>query len=119
MISLQILAIILVTHFLADFALQTPEQAIQKSTSDKQLLWHVSTYTAVWLFVSFGILGGLIKPILFIFFTFVTHYNTDYVTSRIVKTYREKEDYHNMFVVIGADQVLHYTQLFLTYWILK
>lgn len=119
MISLQILAIILVTHFLADFALQTPEQAIQKSTSDKQLLWHVSTYTAVWLFVSFGILGTIWKPLIFVIITFLAHFGTDYVTSRLVKNYSEKKDWHNMFVVIGADQVLHYTQLFITYWILK
>lgn len=119
MITLQIIAIILVTHFLADFALQTPEQAIQKSSSNTQLLWHVSTYTAVWLFISFGILGTFWKPLIFVIITFLAHFGTDYYTSRIVKSYKEKEDYHNMFVVIGADQVLHYAQLFLTYLILK
>lgn len=119
MISIQVIAIIIVTHFLADFALQTSDQAMKKSVCNTQLLWHVSTYTAVWLFISFGILGTLWKPLIFVIVTFITHYYIDHTTSRIVKSYNEKRDWHNMFVVIGADQVLHYSQLFLTYLALK
>ena len=119
MISTQIIILTIVPHFLADFALQTNEQAIKKSTDDTQLGWHVLTYTAIWFFVSYSMLGTFWKPILFSIITLICHFLTDWHTSRIVKSYREKEDYHNMFVVIGGDQVLHYAQLFLTYWILS
>ena len=119
MIDFQAIVIILTVHFLADFALQTHEQASLKSTSDKALLEHVLGYSAVWLFISYGILGTWYKPIIFAFITYICHFNTDYHTSRVVKRLFEKRDYHNGFVVVGADQVLHYMQLFLTYLLLS
>jgi uncharacterized membrane protein len=47
--------------------------------------------------------------------TFVFHTATDYFTSRQVKRLFAKQDYHNGFVWVGADQILHYVQLILTY----
>jgi hypothetical protein len=51
--------------------------------------------------------------------TFVAHFITDYATSRIGKPFWEKKDYHTGFVVVGADQVLHYLQLIYTYELLS
>jgi hypothetical protein len=57
--------------------------------------------------------------------TFVIHFATDYVTSRIVKKRFEAKHFGSpipnlgAFSIIGFDQVLHYTQLFLTYYILS
>ena len=79
--------------------------------------------------------------ILFSFITFIAHTITDYFTSRLNSKLAPKEEtimlkwdvnqkeepfvrfpngrsYHNLFVSIGGDQVLHYTQLLLTYYIL-
>jgi hypothetical protein len=47
------------------------------------------------------------------------HFATDYVTSRIAKVFFDSGDYHNGFVVVGFDQILHYIQLFLSYMLLS
>ena len=42
------------------------------------------------------------------------HWVTDFLTSRIGKPFWDKGDFHNGFVVVGFDQVLHYIQLVAT-----
>lgn len=106
---------ILLIHFLADFGLQTHEQAAQKSIDNKQLAYHVGVYSTVWLIASISILGRADKAITFAAITFICHFLTDYVTSRIGKSYWEKKDLHNGFVIVGFDQILHYVQLFICY----
>lgn len=115
MLSIKVIILILVIHFLADFALQTHSQATQKSTSIKALLKHVGTYSGIWFLVAWVWWDDPMKVVLFTGFTFGFHFLTDYITSRIVKKYFDKEDYHNGFVVIGFDQVLHYMQLIVLY----
>lgn len=106
---------ILLIHFLADFCLQTPEQARLKSTDVNQLNNHVLTYSFAWLLASYTLLGTWLLAFAFFGITYVAHFITDYATSRIGKPYWESKDYHTGFVVVGADQVLHYIQLILTY----
>lgn len=61
----------------------------------------------------------------FVGITFICHTATDYVTSRIVSKKFAKGHYGSAipnfgaFTIIGFDQILHYIQLFLTYYILK
>lgn len=105
--------LIIVIHFLADFGLQTHEQATNKSSSDKYLFYHVGVYSLVWLLVTLPILG--VYSVAFSTITFVCHFATDYTSSRIGKPFWEKKDLHNGFVVIGFDQMLHYLQLYLTF----
>lgn len=109
-----ILMLIVIVHFLADFALQTHEQSQLKSTSNKFLAYHVFTYSLVWTIITIPILPNW-GFILFGLITFGTHYWIDYCTSRIGKSFWQKQDYHNGFVVVGFDQVLHYLQLYLTF----
>lgn len=119
MISLTTLFTILILHWIADFILQTDKQAKGKSHDNKQLLSHTITYSVVmassvlflfdvnlWQFLGFGII------------TFIAHTITDYYTSRLNSKLWAKGDTHNFFVSVGFDQVLHYVQLFLTYYIL-
>jgi hypothetical protein len=106
---------ILLIHFLADFALQTDEQAKGKSTYVKWLLYHVGVYSIIWLMASWFYFGDFGRAILFSSITFVAHYITDYITSRIGKPFWDKGDYHNGFVVVGFDQILHYLQLYYTF----
>jgi hypothetical protein len=47
--------------------------------------------------------------------TFVCHTVTDYITSRINSRLWLAQRVHDFFVSIGFDQVLHYTQLYITY----
>jgi len=105
---------IILIHFLADFALQTNDQAVKKSSSVKYLLFHVCTYSLVWFIATLPILGWWAATS-FASITFICHGITDYFTSRINKKFFDKQDLHNGFVGIGFDQVLHYLQLWFTF----
>jgi hypothetical protein len=120
MIEVKIVVYILLIHFLADFGLQTHEQATNKSVNGKEkyLFFHVLTYSLTWFLASFMLFERTSQVIWFTIITFVAHFLTDYVTSRVGKPFFEKGDYHNGFVVVGADQVAHYVQLILTYMLL-
>lgn len=147
MISLKEIFIILLIHWIADFILQTDKQAKGKAKNWNDLLSHTYQYSLVWYIVGaiFQIYGnGKFFPewsvTLFVLITFVCHTITDYFTSRLNKKLAPEEfsihlasssfgateffafpkgrSYHNLFVSIGFDQILHYIQLFLTYWFL-
>jgi hypothetical protein len=47
--------------------------------------------------------------------TFVSHFATDYFTSRWTKSLWEKKEVHDFFVAVGFDQFMHAAQLFYTY----
>lgn len=113
-----LLIYILLLHFLADFALQTHGQATGKgegkSFFNKWLFYHVSTYSLVWLIGSYILMNDY-RCLIFFGITFVSHYVTDWFTSRIGKPFWHNNDYHNGFVVVGFDQILHYLQLYFTF----
>jgi hypothetical protein len=114
-LPVQIFGFILLIHFLADFALQTHEQASKKSSSLVHLHQHVMTYSLTWLFAIWIWTSNIESALVFWVITYAAHFATDFVTSRAAKTYFDQQDYHNGFVVVGADQVLHYIQLVLTF----
>ena len=108
---------VIFAHWVADFVCQTHWQASNKSKNWNALTRHVASYMAV--------MGALCAPIFmlrgvtvywvaFVVITFAAHFVTDAITSRITSRLYAKGDWHNFFVVVGFDQVLHYTQLFLT-----
>jgi hypothetical protein len=115
----QLFILILLIHFLGDFALQTHEQSMGKSQgkdfSNEQLFYHVGIYSIVWFIACLAILPVWYRAVPFTILTFAFHYTTDYVTSRIGKPYWKKEDFHNGFVIIGFDQILHYIQIYFTF----
>jgi len=119
MISLTTILIIIIIHWIADFVLQTDKQAKGKSKNWGDLLSHTATYSFVWL-IPIGFMLGKTPPngFLFILITFIFHTITDYFTSRLNSKLWAKGDVHNFFVSIGFDQVLHYIQLFTTYYLL-
>lgn len=110
----KVLLTILLVHFIADFVMQSDEDAKKKSTDTNALLSHTGIYSLVWM-VAAGLFLSPIRIMIFTIITFIAHTITDYITSRIVKKYFDKQDYHNGFVVIGIDQMLHYIQLYLTF----
>lgn len=123
MIDLKIVLAIILIHWLADFVLQTDKQAKGKSKNWTDLLSHTGIYSLIWLIPSLIIFFnqseiGIIKALSFILITFVCHTITDYFTSRLNSKLWSEGKVHNFFVSVGFDQVLHYVQLLLTYYIL-
>lgn len=126
MISLFEILTIIFIHWFADFVLQTSKQAEGKSKSLKPLLNHTLIYSSVWipvitfLFYVYKVpLNNMFIPMLFFLITFIAHTTTDFISSRMTSRLWKANKVHEFFVVIGFDQVLHYIQLFLTYWYLK
>lgn len=111
MIELKVILLLLATHFLADFILQSNYHAQNKSSSNFVLLEHVTVYMIPFAFLSFvlpiTIYWLLLQPI--------AHFITDWCTSRITKRLWAAKEVHWFFVVIGLDQLLHYAFLFTTY----
>lgn len=117
--------LILIIHWIADFILQTDSQAKGKSKEWKPLLQHTFNYSLFWaipiLFIfptDWTTYQYVLNALLFVGITFVAHTITDYFTSRLNSKLWAQGKVHNFFVSIGFDQILHYVQLFLTYWIL-
>lgn len=108
------LLFVLGVHWFADFVCQTHWQASNKSSNWLALGRHVFSYTAV---LSFGVGYLLVKLVpgttaielaFFAIWTFVTHGITDAITSRITSSLWKQQRWHDFFVVVGADQVIHY-----------
>ena len=128
---------IILVHYVADFVLQTEEMATRKSKEFGQLIMHTMVYSFSWLMgaaflfsqdCDASILGkcvDTVKVFTFVGITFVAHTITDYLTSRWTsklfasKTYYTGIPNFGAFSAIGLDQVLHYAQLFLTFYYLS
>jgi uncharacterized protein DUF3307 len=102
---------LLAVHWVADFVCQTHWQASNKSKRTDALSYHVATYTMVLLMASLAIFGRSWMVIGFVMLNGVLHLATDGVTSRISSKLYAKQDWHNFFVVIGFDQLIHQVTL--------
>lgn len=122
---------IIIIHFVADFIMQDERWALNKSKNWDALLMHTITYTSVWLVIALYTnqttndwYFDTLDVQLFLLITFVCHTITDYFTSRIVSKKFAEGKYGSAipnfgaFTLIGGDQVLHYIQLFATYYYL-
>lgn len=92
-------------HFVGDFILQSDKVALAKSSSVKTLALHVAIYTA--MFVPWGLRFCVV--------TYIAHFLTDFVSSRLTSYFWKNEKRHWFFVTIGADQALHLTALAAAY----
>jgi hypothetical protein len=130
---------IIIIHYIADFIFQDEKWALGKSKNMNDLISHTLMYTLIWFlsFISFAGVNVLIlglhgdyygytlKILLFFPITFILHTITDYFTSRVVSKKFANKEYGSpipnfgAFTIIGFDQVLHYVQLFTTYFLLK
>lgn len=135
MINLWEVFAIIFIHWVGDFVFQSDWQAKNKSKNNKALLQHITRYTTVWAaFILIWVIGDIIvnlfdtettkdyiwtaKWLPFLSITFIAHFITDYFTSRLNSRLWAEGKIHNFFVSIGFDQILHYVQLFLTYYLL-
>ena len=133
-ISLYSVLIIVLCHWVFDFIFQAEEWATNKSKRLGSLLNHTITYSGLWVIPMLFLFGfhnphqevvNLVNSVMvFVFITFICHTITDYFTSRWVSKKFERKEYGSpipntgAFTVIGFDQVLHYFQLFITYYIM-
>lgn len=128
--ALVFILIMITIHYIADFIFQDEEWALGKSSSNTDLLMHTTTYTAIWIICAGALImitGEHLVPKLLWFFpiTFVVHTITDYFTSRWIKKKFDAKYYGSpipnfgAFSSIGFDQVLHYIQIFGTYYLLN
>ena len=122
MITLTEIFAIIIIHWFSDFVLQTDKQAKGKSSNWNDLLEHTLSYSVIWLIIGtfYSVyLGNYWNGVYFALITFIAHTITDYFTSRLNSKLWAEGKVHNFFVSVGFDQVLHYVQLFLTYYYLK
>lgn len=107
--------LILLSHFVADFIMQSDKQAIEKSKSNYWLTIHVSTYTCTIMLFAWTYLNDATTVILWASFNGAAHWIQDYITSRINSRLYKQNKRHWFFVGIGADQLIHYCCLLLSY----
>lgn len=112
-----IILTLLFIHWIADFLLQNSNMATKKSKNIYWLATHVAVYSITFFFLliwfyDFKSVAG------FTGFMFITHYITDFYSSRATnKLYQKKKFYglYSFFNVIGFDQFLHQAQIILGY----
>jgi hypothetical protein len=91
-------------------------QAQNKSKNNVALGRHVGVYMAVltltvpWIFPG-DLIDHTARWFTFVVVNSILHFCTDYVTSRITSKLYAKQDWHNFFVVVGFDQLIHQVTL--------
>lgn len=94
----------LVCHLVADFYLQTSWMANNKSKDWRALCTHTAVYSLCWFWLGLP----------FVILTFLSHTLTDAITSRMTGWAWQQKRVRLFFCIIGTDQVIHYTTLYLT-----
>jgi len=100
----KILLLLVWTHFVADFILQTNYIAANKSKYTGCLLIHCIIYSIP--FLIFGVEYAIINGML--------HFIVDYFSSALTTVFYANDKIHRFWVTIGCDQAIHMTCLVLT-----
>jgi hypothetical protein len=121
MISISTVLLILALHWFADFVCQTRWMSEHKSKSMRALLAHTGIYTLAntsgWW--ATGIADNVYPDVIIIgFLNFIFHTATDYFTSRLTARLWSQGKTQLFFTAVGFDQLLHYAQLFGTWYYL-
>ena len=99
--------LLLVIHYIADFACQHPWMANNKSKSAKPLLAHVLVYGGILGTSVFFLYGYSAALTAFILINSVSHGVVDYNTSSISIRLFTEEKYYKFFNILGIDQLTH------------
>jgi hypothetical protein len=113
------LLLLLSTHFVADFVLQSDWMAKNKSKHWGALSLHVLVYTLTFVPVVIYLLGNTPADAQFLLLTFALHFLTDAITSRINSNLWAQQRVHVFFVGVGADQLSHAWALAGVYWVVS
>jgi hypothetical protein len=104
---------IILSHWYADFVLQSNWMAQNKSKSYKALSLHILSYTTA-LALAMFLLTWNYNSFLYALINGAVHFVVDAITSRITSKLYAKGDVYNFFVVIGLDQAIHMSTLVAT-----
>jgi hypothetical protein len=109
MMSLQMIAWLLLGHWIGDYLLQTRRMANAKHRDLEMLLLHVLVYSAIMMtFVRVACPGLATVPALaFVTMTAAAHAAVDALSSRLTHWSWGHAKEKLFFCVLGADQVLH------------
>ena len=105
-IELKYLVVLIIVHFVSDFLMQTDKMALNKSTSNKWLTYHIFVYSVLSFFL-FGPLYAGVNAAL--------HWVTDFISSRVMTKLWKAEKRKWFFAVLGADQAAHMLAMVLTF----
>lgn len=129
MIPFNIILLIIITHWVADFVFQTDWMAKNKSKSIVPLSTHVFIYTLFYIPFSFYAFihnsSSIFNGVYFLIGTYILHWLIDFCTSKVTSKLSAQGKYGSnsvpnfgMFSIIGLDQLLHYISLFGLYFLL-
>ena len=105
---------LLFIHWVADFILQSHEIATSKWKCLPSLLWHALVYTSI-LYVGSAFTSWppytwdmhLQHAMIFSVINGTSHLIIDFCSSKVTHYLFDKQDWHNGFVVVGFDQLIH------------
>jgi hypothetical protein len=104
--TLDVIILILVLHFVSDYILQSYDMMVNKGKSNPWLLYHTTIYTLPFI-IFFGPAYGVLNGVL--------HTLTDYFSSRMNNKLLQYEDKKWFYTNMGFDQMVHLITLFVTY----
>lgn len=110
---LNLVVFLLALHWVADFVCQSHWMASNKSRNPAALGLHIITYGMV-LAVGTVVVFGFNGIVGFLIINILSHFAVDLVTSRITSVLWQNQRWHDFFVVIGIDQLLHTSILVLS-----
>jgi hypothetical protein len=122
-ITIYFIAVLLSGHYIGDFLLQSRKIGTQKISDNRVMLDHVTIYTGtvfmmIFLFIlmplcfvtelpNMGFWGSFSFHMLIYFYIFVTHFATDWCTSRLTARFWQRDQYKAFWNTIGIDQLIH------------
>ncbi len=104
-----LLILVFITHFIADFPLQTVAMKLNKGSSVSWLAAHGIEYLCVTWIILVWFVGWQ-----YILVNAVAHTVTDYFTSKWTKRLHAAGRTNDFFTVIGLDQLIHHVTLVAT-----
>lgn len=116
-----LILIMVLGHWLGDFILQSDETAVLKHKDFNHQCIHALSYSTVWLVIGVILMGfnlfniSFIQIFLFFGITSLTHLLVDLFVSKFGYKYFHNSRPNSFLGIMHVDQLLHYTQLFLTY----
>lgn len=102
-------------HFVADFVCQSHWMASNKSKDNEALAVHIGVYSCAMLTLALMLFARswwtLALVLVFIGLNGALHFATDYLTSRWSSKLWAQQRWHDFFVIIGFDQLIHQVTL--------